>query len=81
MGFESHKIVKEYVAELTTITALKEDLVTQLQNVRERFSRAESDDQIRFLTSTAKDLKKQIEALELKGARYMRKIDELNGVR
>ena len=81
MTFESHKIVKEYINELAKITDARETLRTKLAETWETIYETEDDKQRYALTKTANDLEQQVNALTAKGERYMRKVDQLNGVR
>lgn len=81
MTFESHKVVKEYINELKTITETREQLRLQLTDTWEQLYKTEVPHERRILETTSKDLEQQINALTTKGQYYMRKVDELNGVR
>ena len=81
MGFESHKIVKEYVGELDRLIEVREQLRTQLSETWERSYKADDDEERRTYVKAAKDLEQQVNAITSKGELYMLKIDQLNGVR
>lgn len=81
MTFESHKIVKEYMNELKVITETRDTLRARLAEVWEKSYKTDDDEERRALVKSAQDLEQQISALTNKGGYYMRKVDELNGVR
>jgi hypothetical protein len=81
MGFESHKIVKEYTQELVKITDLREEVRKQLADTWDRCLKTDDDEERRVLTIAAKNLEQQVSTLTTKGNSYMLKIDQFNGVR
>lgn len=81
MGFESHKIVKEYMGELERITEARAQLRTQLVEAWERSYKSDDDEERRTHVKAAKDLEQQVNSLTSRGELYMLKIDQLNGVR
>jgi hypothetical protein len=81
MGFESHKVVKEYIAELDKITATRQELRSRMVDIYELSYKAEDDYERRMHVKSAKDIEQQVNALTNKGNLYMLKIDQLNGVR
>jgi hypothetical protein len=81
MGFESHKIVKEYMEELKKITNLREQVRKQLADTRDRCLKTDDDEERSALTIAAKNLEQQVNSLTNKGSNYMLKIDQFNGVR
>jgi hypothetical protein len=81
MGFESHKIVKEYMEELAKITDLREQVRKQLADTWDRCLKTNDDEERKALTIAAKNLEQQVDSLTNKGSNYMLKIDQFNGVR
>jgi ABC-type phosphate transport system auxiliary subunit len=81
MGFESHKIVKEYMEELAKITDLREEVRKQLADTWDRCLKTDNDEERSALTIAAKNLEQQVNSLTNKGSNYMLKIDQFNGVR
>lgn len=81
MGFSSHPIVKDYMQELEKITQTREQLRKFLAEAWEASYRTDDDDERRAHVKAAQDLEQQVSALTTKGNYYMRKVDELNGVR
>lgn len=81
MGFESHKVVKEYLEELVKITEVREQMRSRLADTWARARKTDDDQERRQLTKTARDLEQQVSVVTSKGELYMLKIDQLNGVR
>lgn len=81
MGFESHKIVKEYVGELDRLIEVRDLVRAQLEEAWQRSYKAKDDEERRTYVKAAKDLEQQVNSLTSKGELYMLKIDQLNGVR
>jgi len=81
MGFESHKVVKEYVSELKKINETRDHLRSQMVGAFNSAAEAVDDDERKVAAQRVKDLESELSTLNSKGERYIRKIDELNGVR
>lgn len=81
MGFESHQVVKEYVAELNKITELREGIRTRLAETRELMMSTDIEYERKRLYKDTCRMEFELSELESKGQRYMFKIDQLNGVR
>ena len=85
MTFNSHPVVKHYLAELKNITILrdqvKESLIRALEVVARTESERGSNDEYKRANKRVKELELQLSTITSKGERYMYKIDQLNGVR
>lgn len=81
MGFESHKIVKEYVGELDRLIEVRDLVRAQLEEAWQSSYKAKDNEERRTHVKAAKDLEQQVNSLTSKGELYMLKIDQLNGVR
>ena len=81
MTFLSHPVVKDYMQELENITQTREQLRKLMLEAWEASFRTDDDDERRAHVKAAQDLEQQVSALTTKGNYYMRKVDELNGVR
>ena len=85
MTFESHPVVKDYVAELNKIIALRADTRSRLVDALEVLVQTRTDygtnEEYQRANQRVKELELQVSTLTSKGERYMHKIDQLNGVR
>jgi hypothetical protein len=85
MTFNSHPVVKEYLAELEKIIVvrdqIKQSLVAALEVVALTRTDYGTNEEYRQANQRAKELELQLSTITSKGERYMYKIDQLNGVR
>ena len=85
MTFNSHPVVKEYLAELEKIIVVKEQVQAQLVGALEALAETRTDygtnQEYKQANQRAKELELQLSTITSKGERYMYKIDQLNGVR
>lgn len=81
MGFSSHPVVKDYMQELENIMVMRDEIKNRLIQTRELISKSENEHEVYAYTKQAADFERQISALTTKGESYIRKVDQLNGVR
>jgi len=85
MTFNSHPVVKDYLAELEKIIVVRDHIRKSLIKALEIVARTKTDygtnDKYRQATQRAKELELELSTITTKGQRYMYKIDQLNGVR
>lgn len=81
MTFNSHKIVKEYVEELKKLTEVRDHTRAELLKALDAVFAAETESDLRTAKLRSKELEIRLNIVTSKAERYIRKIDELNGVR
>lgn len=85
MTFNSHPIVKDYLAELEKIITLKQATQVQLVEALEALAKTRTDygtnEEYKRANQRVKELELRLNAINSKGERYIFKIDQLNGVR
>lgn len=80
MTYDPQTLVKEYLGELTEITAKRDDLLVSLERTKEKHVKAEDDETRLSYQNAIADHGRQIKLLTNKGNYYMLKIDQLNGI-
>jgi hypothetical protein len=85
MTFNSHPVVKEYLAELEKIITLKKETQAQLVAALEALAQERTDhgtnEEYRRANTRVKELELRLSTITTKGEQYIYKIDQLNGVR
>lgn len=81
MGFQSHKVVQDFTEEFKNIVEMRDYTKEELVHAFEKLKTAKNESDRLTYMSRISELEQRLDTLTRKGERYMRKIDELNGVR
>jgi len=81
MTFTLHTIVEEYLQELKKVIEAREVLRNLIADLYEQSYKTDDDNERDTLVVSATKGEHQVDVLTAKGNHYIRKIDQLNGVR
>ena len=85
MSFESHEIVKEYLAELEDIIVVRDQIQKSLDEALDTVALIRTDygtnEEYKQANQKVKELELRLSTTTSRGQRCMYKIDKLNGVR